>query len=411
MKVAHFVTIDFGGAYRAATRISEAMQSETCESSLYCRTKNSAQNPGTEILHSNGQRFLSKVKNVGNLLFSSGEIVIDKFGTDISKKKEFKEADVIILHWVNSFISVREIKKITSKGKPVIWVMHDMWNFTGGCHYDRYCNGFKKECGNCPILNSSNSHDRTYRECRRKYLQYRNRGIAFVAPSIWIQDCARQSKILQGEQILRICNPIPTDIYVPIEKKKARKVWGIETEKKVILFGAVKATENAQKGFHYFVEALNRLDKDQYMVVVFGNNDGIANMCGFETKAVGVVTDENKLALLYNIADVFVAPSEQDNYPSTVVEALACATPVTAFHIGGMPDMIEHLKNGYLADLKHPHTLADGIIYCTQHSAQLGEYARKSVVENNVYERVGRKYRELCEKMMEGKDLSFVERN
>ena len=321
MKVAHFVTIDFGGAYRAAARISDAMQNDTCESTLYCRTKNSVQNPGIEILYSGGQRFLSKVKNVGNLLFSSGEIVLDKFGTDICKKKEFKEADVIILHWVNSFISVSEIDRITAQGKPVIWVMHDMWNFTGGCHYDRYCNRFKEECGACPILKSNNLHDRTYRECRKKCLHYRNKGIAFVAPSTWIQDCARQSKILKGEEILRIRNPIPTDVYVPMDKKKAQKTWGIETHKKVILFGAVKATENTQKGFHHLVEALNGLDKDQYMVVMFGNNDDVSDMYGFETKAVGVVKDERKLALLYNAADVFVAPSEQDNYPSTVAEA------------------------------------------------------------------------------------------
>lgn len=403
MKVAHFVTIDFGGAYRAAARISDAMQSETCESTLYCRTKNGADNPGIEILHSSGQRFLSKVKNVGNLLFSSGEIVIDKFGTAISKKKEFKEADIIILHWVNSFVSVREIEKIASKGKPVIWVMHDMWNFTGGCHYDRYCNGFKKECGNCPILASNNPHDRTYRECRRKYLQYRNRGITFVAPSTWIQDCARQSKILQGEQIVRICNPIPTDIYVPMDKNKVRKAWRIETHKKVILFGAVKATENTQKGFNHLLDALNGLDKEQYMLVVFGNNDDISNLCGFDTKAVGVVKDENKLAELYNAADVFVAPSEQDNYPSTVAEALACATPVTAFRIGGMSDMIIHQRNGYLADLKNPQTLADGIVYCAKHSEELGKYARISVERNNTYERVGGEYRALCKKMMEGK--------
>lgn len=403
MKVAHFVTIDFGGAYRAAARISDAMQSEACESTLYCRTKNSVQNPGTEILHSSTQRFLSKVKNVGNLLFSSGEIVIDKFGTDICQKKEFKDADVIILHWVNSFISVTEIDRIAAQGKPVIWVMHDMWNFTGGCHYDRYCDRFKEECGACPILKSSNSHDRTYRECRKKYLHYRNKGIVFVSPSIWIQDCARQSMVLRGEQILRIRNPIPTDIYMPTDKKKAQEIWGIKTHKKVILFGAVKATENTQKGFHHLVGALNGLDKDQYMVVMFGNNDNVSDMCGFETKAVGVVKDEKKLSLLYNAADVFVAPSEQDNYPSTVAEALACSTPVTAFNIGGMPDMIVHKQNGYLADLNCPQTLADGIVYCAQHNEELGMYARKSVVENNAYEKVGREYRELCERMMRGK--------
>lgn len=100
---------------------------------------------------------------------------------------------------------------------------------------------------------------------------------------------------------------------------------------------------------------------------------------------------------------MFVAPSEQDNYPSTVAEALACSTPVTAFNIGGMPDMIVHKQNGYLADLNCPQTLADGIVYCAQHSEELGRYARESVVENNAYEKVGREYRELCERMMRGK--------
>lgn len=400
MRVAHFVTIDYGGAYRAAVRIHSAMQEQGCDSILCCRTISDRAHTGVELVSTKTQKLISKAKNGLNLLLSSGDVVIDQFGTEICSKKEFQEADIVVLHWINSFISVSEVSRLAKQGKPIMWVMHDMWPFTGGCHYDKYCRKYESSCGRCPIIKSKIEKDKTYYALRKKCDSYRKQGIVFVSPSRWLQDCAKKSTILRGEKIIRITNPISVDIYKNRGKSEARKRWEISTSKKVILFGAVNATQDSNKGYYSLMKALDQLDKTKYAIVVFGNDKEILDDHGFDMKAVGVVNDEIMLSYLYSAADVFVAPSDQDNYPNTVLEALSCETPVTAFNIGGMPDLIEHERSGYLANFRDPVDLAQGIEYCAEHCSELGAYARYTVMKNNSYDVVGKSYVELCRKML-----------
>lgn len=402
MKVVHLSTTDSGGAFKATMRISESLQAQSVSSSVLVRTKYHDSDT-VEVMDSAFKKACSKIRNGFNLLFSKGDMVSDLFGADLSKLPQVAEADVIILHWVNSFISAGSIRKLKQLGKPIIWVMHDMWVFTGGCHYDGECGRYRECCGNCPLLNSSVNTDRTYKNLRQKKALYAEANITFVALSKWELECAKSSNTLKGCNIKKIFNPLDVNVFQPMDREKLR-LKRTNTEKKIILFGASRSFGDDVKGFKYLIEALNVLDKDKYRAVCFGGNEpkGIQNLVeGFEISYLGQIYEEQELAIWYNIADVFVAPSLQETFCYTVCEALACGTPVAAFAIGGILDQVKHEENGYLAKAKDAKDLAKGIEYCSQNRDILTRNAREGVLLKNTYKIVGKEYKELCQSVLE----------
>lgn len=400
MNIVHLSTTDSGGAFRATARISESLQMQSVDSTVLVRTK--YHNSKTiEVMNSPIKRVCSKIKNGINLLFSSGDVVTDLLGADVTGIQSVRDADIIILHWVNSFISAKSIEKISQLGKPIIWVMHDMWVFTGGCHYDGGCGRYVEDCGCCPILKSGNIKDRTYRNLWQKEALYSKQNITFVALSQWELECAQKSHALRGCNVVKIWNPLDVNIFRPLDRLKLR-FQKMNTSKKVILFGASRGFEDEVKGFRYLIEALKRLDKTKYCAVCFGGGEKANQQFidGFEITYLGQIEDENELAEWYSIADVFVAPSLQETFCYTVCEALACGTPVAAFPIGGILDQVEHQHNGYLAEVRNSGDLARGIEYCVNNRDKLTTNARDGVLKKNTYDLVGKEYLALCKSIL-----------
>lgn len=403
MKVVHISTTDYGGAYKAAARISESMNICGIDSEVLIRTKKYRETVGIEIFTNLFQKIYSKAKNLLNLLMSRREVISDYIGTDITGHPLVKEADVVILHWVNSFVSYGIVEKLQKLDKPVLWVMHDMWLFTGGCHVDQYCGGYEHQCGNCPLIRSKRQNDVSRKNFLRKIKMFNQSEIVLVGPSSWILSEASKSKITCNLRMLRIPNPINTEIYRPISNSKELKSkYGISEGKKIILYGAVNATGDRNKGYFYLLEALKRIDRNKYTVVIFGNKDRDSFVEEIvDTVFMGYIQDEQTLIELYNLADVFVAPSQQENYPNSVLEASACGTPVVAFRIGGIPDIVSHKESGYLAPYCDIEELAVGIRFCAGQKEKMGMSARQKVVETNSYELIGNKYKELIQNMIE----------
>ena len=401
MKVIHFSTTDYGGAFKAASRISESMESAGVESKVVVRTKTKEDSHCEEIFSTNYERFISKLKNLGNLMCSKGEVISDYFGTDITKTKFFDDADVVILHWVNSFIPYHVVEKIVNSGKPAIWVMHDMWLFTGGCHCDKYCGGYEHGCVQCPMIENKIGKNTAGNNFKKKSKML-GKNIMFVGPSNYILKEAKKSRILADKYLVNIPNSINTFLYRPMtNKNEIREKYGIHSGKKIILFGAVNSLRDENKGYQYLVKALELLS-EKYLALIFGNK-GTSDKTGLklETRLLGFIDKEEELVQIYNMADVFVAPSEQDNYSNSVLEALSCGIPVTAFNIGGMPELIEHKKNGYIAEFKNIADLAEGICFCCANSKELGEKARERVLKINGYDIVGKRYEMICKEALE----------
>lgn len=291
--------------------------------------------------------------------------------------------DVINLHWIcEGFLNIESIAGLK---RPVLWTLHDLWAFTGGCHYPSECTRYIQACGCCPHLRSRKERDLSYRIWRRKNKAYRGTNLTIVTPSRWLAGCAKSSSLFGAFRTEVIPNGLDLNRFKPVDKLEARSLLNLTPDKHLILFGAIHATEDKRKGFQHLVPALQKLKEsgwqDRVEIVIFGSSSrDTEDQVPFKTHFLGTLHDDISLSLAYAAADAFIAPSIQENLSNTVLEAIACGTPCVAFHVGGMPDMIEHQKNGYLADPFDVEDLAHGISWVLEdkdRNRELGRRARE----------------------------------
>lgn len=331
------------------------------------------------------------------------EADIANVGTDITTLPEFKEADIIHLHWINQgFLSLNGIQKILSSGKPVVWTMHDIWPATAICHYARGCCRYQNKCESCPLLPRRSVSDLSAVVWRRKNEILRKYHISFVACSRWLEGEAKKSALLKGQRVTNIPNPINSHVFCPSDKLQAREALGLPLDKHVILFVSQRVTDK-RKGLDYLVEAVNRMAvqdsslKDNTAIAVLGgHSEEVADLLPLPVFPLGYVSDESKIVKVYNAADVFVLPSLEDNLPNTIMEAMACGVPCVGFNIGGIPEMIGHLKSGYVAKAADADDLARGIKWVLDFKGEeLSKEARRKVLNSYSQQSVAIKYIEL----------------
>lgn len=324
------------------------------------------------------------------------DVSIANTGVDITDTELFKKADVIHLHWINQgMLSMKQISKIVASGKKVVWTMHDMWPFTGICHHAGECKKYEEQCGKCPYLNTKKDNDMAHQLLNKKQSIYQNRDITFVACSHWLERLARNSVATSTNKVTSIANPIDTSIYAPQPTEEARQVLGLPTDKKLVLFAAMKSSDK-RKGMDYLVEA-SRLLSDYYddmaFVVAGAEAEEVTKQLSLPSIAVGYLPPE-RMPLLYNAVDMFVTPSLQENLPNTIMEAMACGTPCVGFEIGGIPEMIVHHTNGYIAHYQDADDLARGIRWIAFEAdyEALSTHARTKVLMNYAEDIIAKKY-------------------
>ncbi len=314
--------------------------------------------------------------------------------------------DVINLHWIcRGYMQLETIAKLN---KPVVWTFHDMWGFTGGCNYNEECDRYKESCGRCPQLSSNKDFDLSRWVWQRKAKAWKNLEWTVVTPSQWMAECTRSSSLFREVRVEVIPNGIDTEKYRPIDRTTARQLLKLPLDRQLILFGAVSATSDRRKGFHLLQPALQSLSQsgwhEQIELVVFGSSAPTQGQdLGFKSHYLGKLTDDISIALVYAAADVFVAPSVQDNLPNTVMEAIACGTPCVAFKIGGMPDMIEHQQNGYLASPYDIEDLARGIAWVLENperQEKLSHHAREKAEREFTQELQAQRYLSVFNEMV-----------
>ena len=297
-------------------------------------------------------------------------------------------ADIVHLHWIgDNLLPIQELTKINA---PIVWTLHDMWAFTGGCHYAGDCTHYQSTCGNCPQLVQPQSNDITTKIIHHKIRAWNDLPLTIACPSQWLADCVRESRVLADKDIHVIPNGIDTTQYKPIDSNSARTAFNLPHHKKLVLFGAFGGTSDPRKGFDYLRSALQKLsDESDIELVVFGTEQAQNLEINLPVHQVGRLHDSVSMAVLYSACDVFVLPSVQDNFPNTILEALACGTPCVGFDTGGMADLIQHQINGYLAMLMDTDDLANGINWIlTQsrnpiaiHDDVVGRYALPHIAE------------------------------
>jgi glycosyltransferase involved in cell wall biosynthesis len=360
MKILLLNTYPHGGAGAACRRLQAALQESGHEVNMLT----------AEDL---GRRWPFYAERLSFLPFEHDKSVrfsfsLANFGTDLSKHPLVQAADVIHLHWINQgFLSLQGIQALAALGKPIVWTLHDMWAFTGGCHYSRGCTGYLKACGNCPYLRFQGPNDLSHRIWARK-LQLYPPNIQFVTCSGWLRDVALSSSLLSAYPVKAIPNPIDTNVFKPAtdtERSTFRRELNIAPESRVLLFVAMKVSET-RKGFHFLQEALQLLKQQEparpIEIVVMGKStpEALATL-PYPVHALGMVAGAPALARVYGMADVFVIPSLEDNLPNTVMESLACGTPVAGFNTGGIPEMVDDGVCGFIAPQGDSVALAQAI--------------------------------------------------
>ncbi|WP_170294742.1 glycosyltransferase [Roseospira navarrensis] len=277
-------------------------------------------------------------------------------------------ADVVCLHWIaGAFLAPRQLRAL--RGKPLVWRLSDLWPFTGGCHYPGDCHGYERACGACPMLGSRWAWDITRHGWRTRARAYRALDITVAAPSRWIAACARASSLFRDRRIEVIPTGIDLSRYRPRDRREARAALGLPPDRDLILFGALASTDDPRKGCAELMAALDRFadrpEAASATLVVFGNRPGAPVPGGDRLPliALGHISDEDRLATLYAAADVLVAPFLEDNLPNVALEALAAGTPVAAFDIGGMPDIVDDGVCGRLVPARDAEALAGAIAW------------------------------------------------
>ena len=276
---------------------------------------------------------------------------------------------------MKGLLNFRNIEQIARLNKPVVIFLHDMWNITGGCHHSFTCETYKTEgCNSCPMFPAVKKNDLSAREFRKKlkiYSKYNN--LHFVSPSRWLYNCAKESLLTKNKPVHYIPNILDSSLFKPTDKNVAKKFLNIDGNETVIAFGAI-SVNSPYKGWKYLQKAMELLKQEDALknvsVLIFGSayNKEIADAIPYKTKFMGYLLDEYSTALVYNAADVFIAPSLAEAFGYVVMEALSCGTPVVGFDVGGIPDMISHKENGYLAKYKDAADVSEGIKFCLQNN-------------------------------------------
>ena len=366
-----------GGASVVTYRLMYALRNEGVDASMLVMTRYT-DDPNVYLISSRLRRGLSFVMERMGIMRHNGfsrdslfKVSTASTGAGITGHPLVKNADVIILSWINQgLLSLKDIERLRKMGKKIIWIMHDMWCFTGICHHSYDCRNYTLRCGNCRFLGLDRApNDLSNRTWERKRKFFKDSGIIFVAVSKWLKERASESLLLKGQRIEVIPNAFPVETFKTSVDTNV-KPFSMEKNKRYILMGAARL-DDPIKGIQYAIEALN---------LIFDENPAIANSCEviffgeirnpdtldnlrFPHRHVGVIRDGNILRNMYASASVVISSSLFETLPGTLIEGQASGCIPVTFGRGGQRDIIDHMKNGYIAEYKNSKSLAEGIIW------------------------------------------------
>lgn len=312
-----------------------------------------------------------------------------------------EENDIINLHWIESCISLNNFEELANSGKPVVWTLHDMKPFTGGCHYSAGCEAYVSGCFNCLQLKEDPMR-LTSKVLELKRLLIQGMNITVISPSRWLAEQARKSVVFAEKRIEVIPNGIDHHVLKPMDKKSAKKHFNIDAKKIVILFGADNQG-SGRKGYKELKAAIEinkeHLKRLNCVALFFGlnSNDDLA----LETYDAGYIKSEEELKILYSAADMFVIPSLEDNFPNTILESMACGTPVIGFDTGGIGEIVDY-GVGTVVPKGDVRSLADAIVEFASNQSKretCGKNARVLIENRYTLEIQAQKYLKLFDQL------------
>ena len=346
-----------GGASVVSYRLMKALRALGHDASMLVGHK-ATDDPDVHLVGKRGRlkaAFLAEELRIfaGNGLNRSDmfKVSIGSAGLPLSRHPLVRQADAVILAWVNQgLLSLRECARIAAE-KPTYWAMHDMWCLTGICHHAGTCRRYTAVpgCGYCPLLHwEASRRDLSRRTWSRKVDTYAMRRIHFVPVSSWLRDRCKESSLMRGQHISLIPNAFPVEDFY-IEPKSSRQSLGLPEGKKLILMGAARL-DDPVKGLPYAIEALNGLDRDDVHAVFFGALRDPHALDGLRLPhtSLGTVSSPDVLHELYAHASVVLSSSLYETLPGTLIEGQAAGCMPVAFDSGGQRDIISTPAEGIL---------------------------------------------------------------
>jgi glycosyltransferase involved in cell wall biosynthesis len=410
MKVLHLSTFDLvGGAARAAYRIHQATLGINIDSQLMVQHKQSSDPTVTAV----ESKLVAKLRSVGDAaalnFYQQRQQMFSPqwFPAALFKSIDRFAPDLIHLNWIcNGFVPIEAFAKFK---QPLVLTLHDMWAFTGGCHYTLGCTRYTVSCGDCPQLQSGREADLSRSVWQRKAKAWQNLNLTVVATSQWMAKCAGDSSLFRDLPIEVIPIGLDTNVFKPIDSSIARELLNLPPTKQLVLFGAINATGDARKGFHLLQQALARLLElgwgDRIELVVFGSSKPEKPPdLGFPVHYLGKLQDDLSLRIVYAAADVTIAPSIEEAFGQTASESLACGTPVVAFANTGLADIVDCHENGYVANYCDTADLARGIAWVLEDSERhhrLRQAARQKAEREYQMPVQAQRYRSLFDKILD----------
>lgn len=387
MKIAHINLSDSsGGAANAVMRLHDSFLLLGIDSTVYIMRSSGMNSPNIIKPNFFERQFFSKIRYIlsrsitRNANKKRGLFSADFGSSSIVSANYFADYDAIYLHWINhGMMSLSAIENILKLNRPVFWVCHDMWPITGGCHHSLDCDNFKTHCHRCPSLNSRKNKDLSYYIFEKKgeiYNKYPN--LHFIAISEFMSKVISNSALSKKHIKHLIPNAINLNVFLPKDTLECRKKLALPIDKKLVLFGADMGFRNPYKGWVYVKEAILKLKEnhgDKIELVVFGAdldaNSNMENELQIKIHFMGKISQPKDMAMLYNSVDVYLNPSIAESLSYTTMESVACGTRCVAFNIGGIPTIINHLHNGYLADFGSVGQLVQGVEWCLKEGRSL----------------------------------------
>lgn len=418
MQIAQFNTALDGGAAIAARRLHDSLEEYSVDSVFYFR-QGSPLGPTYRSFYGKGgfapsqvkKLFLRKASSLLSLLASRKSVKgYDLFTYPglfhgMKDLKSFSSVpEILHLHWIAYFIDFPSFFRSLPESMPIVWTLHDMNPFTGGCHYSWGCDRFQTKCHDCPQLVRPSNRDLSRRGFDIKLNSLKNKNLHVVADSYWLENQARSSTIFKhARSIQTIHYGLDVDVFSPDDKIQSKRALGIDPDRVVVAFGADSISWR-RKGMRELQRALGLLQVDNLSLLLFGQGEPVESDNEFPTIHTGPIQSESRLRTIYSAADIFVIPSLYEAFGQTALEAMACGTPVVGFDTGGIPDMVKPGETGLLAQVGDHVDLAEKIQYLIDNAGErlrMGANARKLAESCFTLEKQAKKYIELYESILE----------
>jgi glycosyltransferase involved in cell wall biosynthesis len=269
---------------------------------------------------------------------------------------------VINLHNLHGdYFDLRELPFLSMNSKVVV-TLHDAWLLSGHCVHSFDCDRWRTGCGNCPDLAIPVTvvADQTAANWRQKREIYSQSKVHIVTPSRWLMEKAQDSILARAALSFTVIpNGIDLSQLIPWEKEKAKKALNIPGDKRVLVMAANALKTNPFKDFETIQSAIRKLsardDAKNYLCLALGDREAVSYFGELEVRFMSFVSDLDVLATCYSAGDVFIHAAKVDTFPNTVLESMACGTPVIGSAVGGIPEQIKSLGSLRLTELAKPH--------------------------------------------------------